>query len=117
MYSIFWMKLNGVLYDVTQGTSIGDMNPRSVAARAQKHLEAISQRKRDSRSTFRILGPRPHHIGMATSDLIILAARPGMGKTSLYWVWLETLLFDHNMGVAIFPRDSKSAISHQADRT
>ncbi|MEP7268981.1 MAG: replicative DNA helicase [Saprospiraceae bacterium] len=98
------------LYDVTQGNlNRGYETLGGLAAKAQKHLEEISQREEGLTgvpSGFTALDRLTS--GWQSSDLIIVAARPGMGKTSFTLALARNAAFDHNMPIAIFSLEMAS---------
>jgi replicative DNA helicase len=98
------------LYDVTSGNiNRGYESLGALAAKAQKHLEAISQREEGLTgvpSGFTALDRVTS--GWQPSDLIIVAARPGMGKTSFTLALARNAAFDHNMPIAIFSLEMAS---------
>lgn len=98
------------LYDVTQGNlNRGYESLGALAAKAQKHLEEVSQKEEGLTgvpSGFTALDRVTS--GWQPSDLIILAARPGMGKTSFVLGLARNAAFDHNMPVAIFSLEMAS---------
>ena len=98
------------LYDVTQGNmNRGYESLGALAAKAQKHIEAVSQREEGLTgvpSGFTALDRVTS--GWQPSDLIIIAARPGMGKTSFVLSLARNAAFDHNMPIAIFSLEMAS---------
>ncbi len=74
------------IYDIRQGRDIRGLIPiRDVMVKTYKHLGDISGPDRDKFVGAKTGYPDLDAItgGMNNSDLVILAARPGMGKTSL----------------------------------
>lgn len=98
------------LYDVTQGNlNRGYESLGALAARAQKSLEEISKREEGLTgvpSGFTALDRVTS--GWQNSDLIIVAARPGMGKTSFTLALARNASFDHRMPIAIFSLEMAS---------
>ena len=98
------------LYDVTQGNlNRGYETLGALAAKAQKHLEQISQREEGLTgvpSGFTALDRLTS--GWQPSDLIIVAARPGMGKTAFTLAMARNAAFDHKMPIAIFSLEMAS---------
>ncbi|MBR3678684.1 MAG: replicative DNA helicase [Oscillospiraceae bacterium] len=74
------------IYDIRQGKDVRGLIPiRDVMVKTYKHLGDISGPDRDKFVGAKTGFPELDSItgGMNNSDLVILAARPGMGKTSL----------------------------------
>lgn len=98
------------LYDVTSGNiNRGYESLGALAAKAQKHLEEVSQKEEGLTgvpSGFTALDRVTS--GWQPSDLIIVAARPGMGKTSFVLALARNAAFDHNMPIAIFSLEMAS---------
>ncbi len=98
------------LYDVTQGNmNRGYESLGALAAKAQKHIESVSQKEDGLTgvpSGFTALDRVTS--GWQSSDLIIVAARPGMGKTSFTLALARNAAFDHNMPIAIFSLEMAS---------
>ncbi|MEO5583497.1 MAG: replicative DNA helicase, partial [Saprospiraceae bacterium] len=98
------------LYDVTSGNmNRGYESLGALVAKAQKHIEAVSQREEGLTgvpSGFTALDRVTS--GWQPSDLIIVAARPGMGKTSFTLALARNAAFDHKMPIAIFSLEMAS---------
>lgn len=98
------------LYDVTSGNiNRGYESLGALAAKAQKHLEEVSQKEEGLTgvpSGFTALDRITS--GWQPSDLIIVAARPGMGKTSFVLALARNAAFDHNLPIAIFSLEMAS---------
>lgn len=91
------------LYEITdQNLNTGYESLSSLAIKAQKEIEAASQQGSDMTGVttgFRELDKMTS--GWQSSDLIIIAARPGMGKTA-FTLSLAKNASEHGKGVAIF---------------
>src|SRR5690554_6171231 len=97
------------LYDVTQGNiKKSTETAQSLVAQAKKRIEEIG--KREGLSGL----PTGFHkldsltSGWQPSDLIIIAARPGMGKTAFVLSMARNIAIDSNKGVAFFSLEMSS---------
>ena len=97
------------LYDVTQGNiKKSTETAQSLVAQAKKRIEDIG--KREGLSGL----PTGFHkldgltSGWQPSDLIIIAARPGMGKTAFVLSMARNIAIDANKGVAFFSLEMSS---------
>lgn len=97
------------LYDVTQGNiKKSTETAQSLVAQAKKRIEEIG--KREGLSGL----PTGFHkldgltSGWQPSDLIIIAARPGMGKTAFVLSMARNIAIDANKGVAFFSLEMSS---------
>ena len=92
------------LFDITQNNLNRNYESMdSLAAKLMKHLEQLREREDGLTGVptgFTDLDRLTN--GWQPSDLIILAARPGMGKTSLVLALARNAAMDFNKGVAIF---------------
>jgi replicative DNA helicase len=93
-----------LLYDMSQGRAFKDITP--LKEELKKAFEIID-RKYQNRGEVSGLPTGFDDLnkltgGFQKSDLIILAARPGMGKTSLALNFAEHIAVDNNTGVGIF---------------
>ncbi len=92
------------LYSITQNNLSKNFEQLgSLAARVQKHVEELSERGQSLTgvpSGFAALDRMTG--GWQPSDLIIVAARPGMGKTSLALNFARNASMDHGQAVALF---------------
>ena len=92
------------LFKITENhLSRGYESMGTLASRAMKNLEELSQREEGLTGVptgFTDLDRLTS--GWQPSDLIILAARPGMGKTSFVLALARNAAMDFNKGVAIF---------------
>ncbi|HOO55234.1 MAG TPA: replicative DNA helicase [bacterium] len=93
-----------LLYDISKGSAFKDITPmKPVLKEAFDQINTRYQR-RGSVSGL----PTPYEEfnrltgGFQNSDLIVLAARPGMGKTSLALNFAEYLAVNHSIGVGLF---------------
>jgi len=97
------------LYDVTQGNiKKSTETAESLVAQAKKRIEEIG--KREGLSGI----PTGFHkldvltSGWQPSDLIIIAARPGMGKTAFVLSMARNMAIDSKKGVAFFSLEMSS---------
>lgn len=97
------------LYDVTQGNiKKSTETAQSLVAQAKKRIEEIG--KREGLSGL----PTGFHkldsltSGWQPSDLIIIAARPGMGKTAFVLSMARNIAINANRGVAFFSLEMSS---------
>src|SRR5690606_22465580 len=97
------------LYDVTQGNiKKSTETAESLVAQAKKRIEEIG--KREGLSGL----PTGFHkldgltSGWQPSDLIIIAARPGMGKTAFVLSMARNVAIDYNNPVAVFSLEMSS---------
>jgi len=92
------------LFDITEkNMKRGSESMGTLASKALKQLEALSEREEGLTGVptgFTELDRLTS--GFQPSDLIILAARPGMGKTSFVLALARNAAMDFNKGVAIF---------------
>lgn len=97
------------LYDVAQGNIKNDtVSAESLVLQAKKKIEEISNREGLSGipSGYEELDKLTS--GWQKSDLIILAARPGMGKTALALSMARNIAVDQQMPVAFFSLEMAS---------
>src|SRR5690606_29145014 len=97
------------LYDIAQSImKRSSETAQSLVTQAKKRIEEIANREGLSGvpSGF----PKVDKItsGWQPSDLIIIAARPGMGKTALTLSMARNIAVDHNIPVAIFSLEMSS---------
>lgn len=97
------------LYDVTQGNiKKSTETAESLVAQAKKRIEEIG--KKEGLSGI----PTGFHkldaltSGWQPSDLIIIAARPGMGKTAFVLSMARNIAIDSKKGVAVFSLEMSS---------
>lgn len=97
------------LYDVAQGIlKRSSETAQSLVIQAKKRIEEIANKEGLSGvpSGFPALDKLTS--GWQPSDLIIIAARPGMGKTALTLSMARNIAVDHNIPVAIFSLEMSS---------
>ena len=98
------------LFDITQqNLNRGYEQIGSLAIKAQKQLELLAQ-KSDSLTGVPTGFTELDRLtsGWQKSDMIIIAARPGMGKTAFTLSIAKNAALDHNKGVAIFSLEMSS---------
>lgn len=97
------------LYDVAQGIlKRSSETAQNLVIQAKKRIEEIANKEGLSGvpSGFSALDKLTS--GWQPSDLIIIAARPGMGKTALTLSMARNIAVDHNIPVAIFSLEMSS---------
>lgn len=97
------------LYDVSQGNLKSSVETaQSLVIQAKKNIEEIANKEGLSGipSGFDKLDKLTS--GWQPSDLIIIAARPGMGKTALTLSMARNMAIDHQMPVAFFSLEMSS---------
>lgn len=98
------------LYDITQQHLKGNIeNMGSLASQLVKQLEELKDKEEGLTgvpSGFTDLDRLTS--GWQNSDLIILAARPGMGKTSFVLSLAKNAAMDFNKGIAVFSLEMSS---------
>lgn len=97
------------LYDVSQGNLKSSVETaQSLVILAKKNIEEIANKEGLSGipSGFEKLDKLTS--GWQPSDLIIIAARPGMGKTALTLSMARNMAIDHNTPVAFFSLEMSS---------
>lgn len=102
-------KAESNLYEVTQGNlKKGYESAQSLVSQAKQRIEEISNREGLSGipTGFRKLDELTS--GWQPSDLIIIAARPGMGKTAFVLSMARNIAVDGNSPVAVFSLEMSS---------
>ncbi|RYJ40546.1 replicative DNA helicase [Flavobacterium beibuense] len=97
------------LYEVTQGNiKRSSETAQSLVIQAKKRIEEIAGKEGLSgvATGFRDLDKLTS--GWQPSDLIIIAARPGMGKTAFVLSMARNIAIDFNHGVAVFSLEMSS---------
>ncbi len=97
------------LYEITQGNiKRSSETAQNLVIQAKKRIEEIANKEGLSGvpSGFSKLDKLTS--GWQPSDLIIIAARPGMGKTALTLSMARNIAVDHNMPVAFFSLEMSS---------
>lgn len=97
------------LYEVTQGNiKRSSETAQDLVIQAKKRIEEIANKEGLSGvpSGFPKLDALTS--GWQPSDLVIIAARPGMGKTALTLSMARNIAVDHNMPVAFFSLEMSS---------
>ncbi|GIR17956.1 MAG: hypothetical protein CM15mP32_1430 [Flavobacteriaceae bacterium] len=91
------------LYDVTQGNIKKSTDTaQSLVIQAKKKIEEISNKEGLSGVPSGFTDLDKLTSGWQSSDLIIVAARPGMGKTALTLSMARNVCVDHSIPVAFF---------------
>ncbi|WP_053992358.1 replicative DNA helicase [Mangrovimonas sp. TPBH4] len=97
------------LYEVTQGNvKKSTESAQSLVIQAKKKIEEISNREGLSGIPTGFTKLDKLTSGWQPSDLIIVAARPGMGKTALTLTMARNIAVDGNMPVAFFSLEMSS---------
>ncbi|MFA6448778.1 MAG: replicative DNA helicase [bacterium] len=99
-----------LLYDISRGRAFKDIS--QIQPVLKQAFDQINQKYKD-RGVVSGLGTGYSALndltsGFQNSDLIILAARPGMGKTSLALNFCEHIAVEQNIGVGIFSLEMSS---------
>ncbi len=98
------------IFEVSQGSlKKGSVGISSVVTDVKKQLEELAKQEGLSGipTGFNILDE--YTSGWQNGDLIIVAARPGMGKTAFVLTMARNIAVDHNIPVAIFNLEMTSA--------
>ena len=102
-------KAESKLYEVTQGNiKRSSETAQSLVIQAKKRIEEIANKEGLSGVATGFEKLDKVTSGWQPSDLIIIAARPGMGKTAFVLSMARNTAVDHNMGVAIFSLEMSS---------
>jgi len=97
------------LYEVTQGNiKKSSESARDLVHLAKKKIEEISQKDGTSGIPTGFTKLDALTSGWQPSDLIIVAARPGMGKTALTLTMARNIAVEANKGVAFFSLEMSS---------
>lgn len=97
------------LYEVTQGNiQKSSESAMSLVLQAKKKIEEISNKEGLSGIPTGFHKLDALTSGWQPSDLIIVAARPGMGKTALTLSMARNIAVDQNIGVAFFSLEMSS---------
>jgi replicative DNA helicase len=97
------------LYDVTQGNIKKSTDTaQSLVIQAKKKIEEISNQEGLSGVPSGFADLDKLTSGWQSSDLIIVAARPGMGKTALTLSMARNICVDHSVPVAFFSLEMSS---------
>ena len=97
------------LFDVTQGNlKKSSEAAHNLVAQALKKIEDISNQEGMSGVATGFAKLDQLTSGWQPSDLVILAARPGMGKTAFVMSMAKNIAIDFNMAVAIFSLEMSS---------
>ncbi|HLW62613.1 MAG TPA: replicative DNA helicase [Flavobacterium sp.] len=97
------------LYDVTQGNiKKSTETAESLVTQAKKRIEEIGKREGLSGTATGFHKLDALTSGWQPSDLIIIAARPGMGKTAFVLSMARNIAIDSNKGVAFFSLEMSS---------
>ncbi len=96
-------KAESRLYDVTQGNlKRNSETAQDLVAQAKKRIEEIGKREGLSGLATGFHKLDGLTSGWQPSDLIIIAARPGMGKTAFVLSMARNIAIDGGQGVAVF---------------
>jgi replicative DNA helicase len=91
------------LFKVSQGSlKRGNDNIANVIADVKEHLEQLAKQEGLSGISTGFPSLDDYTSGWQNGDLIIIAARPGMGKTAFVLSMARNMAVDHNVPVAIF---------------
>ncbi|WP_010254832.1 replicative DNA helicase [Myroides injenensis] len=102
-------KAESRLYEVTQGNiKKSSETAQSLVAQAKKRIEEISTKEGLSGLPTGFHKLDDLTSGWQPSDLIIIAARPGMGKTAFVLSMARNIAIDAGAGVAIFSLEMSS---------
>ena len=97
------------LYDVSQGNIKKSTDTaQSLVIQAKKKIEEISNKEGLSGVPSGFFDLDKLTSGWQSSDLIIIAARPGMGKTALTLSMARNICVDHSIPVAFFSLEMSS---------
>lgn len=97
------------LYEVTQGNvKKSTETAQSLVSQAKKKIEEISNKEGLSGIPTGFTKLDKLTSGWQASDLIIVAARPGMGKTALTLTMARNIAVDQNIPVAFFSLEMSS---------
>ncbi|WP_133712844.1 replicative DNA helicase [Myroides indicus] len=102
-------KAEARLYEVTQGNiKKSSETAQSLVAQAKKRIEEISTKEGLSGLPTGFHKLDELTSGWQPSDLIIIAARPGMGKTAFVLSMARNIAIDAGAGVAVFSLEMSS---------
>ncbi|MHC5202521.1 replicative DNA helicase [Myroides sp. LJL119] len=102
-------KAEARLYEVTQGNiKKSSETAQSLVAQAKKRIEEISTKEGLSGLPTGFHKLDELTSGWQPSDLIIIAARPGMGKTAFVLSMARNIAIDAGKGVAVFSLEMSS---------
>ncbi|HLV45433.1 MAG TPA: replicative DNA helicase [Flavobacterium sp.] len=102
-------KAESKLYDVTQGNlKRNSETAQDLVAQAKKRIEEIGKREGLSGLATGFHKLDALTSGWQPSDLIIIAARPGMGKTAFVLSMARNIAIDGGQGVAVFSLEMSS---------
>ncbi|AVI51509.1 replicative DNA helicase [Pukyongia salina] len=97
------------LYEITQGNiKRSSETAQSLVIQAKKRIEEIANREGLSGIPSGFTKVDKLTSGWQPSDLIIIAARPGMGKTALTLSMARNIAVEHNIPVAFFSLEMSS---------
>ena len=97
------------LYDITQGNiKRSSETAQDLVIQAKKKIEEIANKEGLSGIPSGFTELDKLTSGWQPSDLIIIAARPGMGKTALTLSMARNMAVDHNIPVAFFSCEMSS---------
>src|SRR5690554_467642 len=97
------------LYDVSQGNLKSSVaTAQSLVIQAKKNIEEIANKQGLSGAPSGFTKLDKLTSGWQPSDLIIIAARPGMGKTALTLSMARNMAIDYNIPVAFFSLEMSS---------
>lgn len=97
------------LYDVSQGNLQSSVQTaQNLVIQAKRNIEEIANREGLSGVPSGFTKLDKLTSGWQPSDLIIIAARPGMGKTALTLSMARNMAIDHNVPVAFFSLEMSS---------
>ena len=97
------------LYDITQGNiKRSSETAQDLVIQAKKKIEEIANKEGLSGIPSGFTEVDKLTSGWQPSDLIIIAARPGMGKTALTLSMARNMAVDHNIPVAFFSCEMSS---------
>jgi len=102
-------KAESKLYEVTQGNiKKSSETAQSLVAQAKKRIQEIGSKEGLSGLPTGFTKLDALTSGWQPSDLIIIAARPGMGKTAFVLSMARNIAIDANRGVALFSLEMSS---------
>jgi replicative DNA helicase len=97
------------LYEITQGNiKRSSETAQSLVIQAKKRIEEIANREGLSGIPSGFTKVDKLTSGWQPSDLVIIAARPGMGKTALTLSMARNIAVEHNIPVAFFSLEMSS---------
>ncbi len=97
------------LYDITQGNlKRSSETAQSLVIQAKKRIEEIANKEGLSGIPSGFSKVDKLTSGWQPSDLVIIAARPGMGKTALTLSMARNITVEHNIPVAFFSLEMSS---------